>query len=117
MDLGSKTIVRTIVDNAALQAKIDALQKGPHEFFRVDVGEGVSLDAWMMKPPNFDPAKKYPVLFYAYTEPAGTTVNDQWQGAQYLWFLIADAARLRRRQHRQPRHAFAKRPSVSQEHL
>ncbi|NOT48599.1 MAG: S9 family peptidase, partial [Acidobacteria bacterium] len=76
-----------IIDNAALQAKLDKLQKGKHEFMRVDVGEGVSLDAWMMKPPNFDPAKKYPVLFYAYTEPAGTTVNDSWQGANYLWFL------------------------------
>jgi dipeptidyl-peptidase-4 len=45
-----------IVDNAELQAKIDKLQKGPHEFFRVDVGDGVSLDGWMMKPPGFDPS-------------------------------------------------------------
>ncbi len=42
----------------------------------------------MMKPPGFDPAKKYPVLFYAYTEPAGTTVNDSWAGAQYFWYLM-----------------------------
>ncbi len=87
VDLSTKTAVRTIVDNAALQAKLDKLQRGPHEFMTLDVGAGVSLDAWMMKPPNFDPAKKYPVLFYAYTEPAGTTVNDSWQGANYLWFL------------------------------
>jgi len=77
-----------IVDNAALQGKIDSLQKGPHEFFRVDVGEGVALDAYMMKPPNFDPTKKYPILFYVYTEPAGQTVMDNWQGANYLWFLM-----------------------------
>ncbi|HEV8593667.1 MAG TPA: S9 family peptidase, partial [Pyrinomonadaceae bacterium] len=32
--------------------------------------------------------KKYPVLFYAYSEPAGTTVNDSWQGANYLWYLM-----------------------------
>lgn len=87
LDLSTKAVVRTIVDNAALQAKLDKLQRGPHEFMRVDVGNGVSLDAWMMKPPNFDPSKKYPILFYAYTEPAGTTVNDSWQGANYLWFL------------------------------
>jgi len=87
-DLNSRSVVRTIVDNAALQTKLDALQKGPHEFFRVDVGEGVSLDAWMMKPPNFDPTKKYPILFYAYTEPAGQTVLDSWQGPNYLWFLM-----------------------------
>ena len=88
LDLNSKSVVRTIVDNAKLQAKLDALQKGPHEFFRVDVGDGVSLDAWMMKPPNFDPSKKYPILFYAYSEPAGQTVMDTWQGANYLWFLM-----------------------------
>lgn len=88
LDLSTKAVVRTIVDNAALQAKLDKLQKGPHEFIRVDVGEGVSLDAWMMKPPNFDPAKKYPILFYAYSEPAGTTVNDNWFGVNYLWFLM-----------------------------
>ncbi|HJS52696.1 MAG TPA: S9 family peptidase [Pyrinomonadaceae bacterium] len=87
-DLNSRSVVRTIVDNAAVQAKLDALQKGPYEFFRVDVGDGVSLDAWMMKPPNFDPAKKYPILFYAYTEPAGQTVLDSWLGPNYLWFLM-----------------------------
>jgi len=42
----------------------------------------------MMKPPNFDPTKKYPILFYAYTEPAGQTVLDSWQGPNYLWFLM-----------------------------
>lgn len=87
LDLATKSTVRTIVDNAALQGKLDKLQRGPHEFMRLDVGDGVSLDAWMMKPPNFDPSKKYPILFYAYTEPAGTTVMDSWQGANYLWFL------------------------------
>ena len=86
--LANKTIARTIVDNAELQTKLDKLQKGPHEFLRVDVGDGVSLDAWMMKPPDFDPSKKYPILFYAYSEPAGTTVNDSWFGANYLWFLM-----------------------------
>ena len=88
MDLSSKSVVRTIVDNSALQAKLDKLQKGPVEFFRVDVGGGVALDAWMMKPPNFDPAKKYPIIFYAYSEPAGQTVLDSWAGSQYLWFLM-----------------------------
>ena len=88
LDLSNGSVARVIVDNAALQAKVDKLQKGPHEFFRVDVGEGVALDAWMMKPPNFDPAKKYPVLFYAYSEPAGQTVTDNWQGSNYLWFLM-----------------------------
>lgn len=86
--LSDKSVARNIVANAALKAKLDQLQKGPAEFFRVDLGDGVALDGWMMKPPGFDPARKYPVLYYAYTEPAGTTVNDQWSGSQYLWYLM-----------------------------
>jgi dipeptidyl-peptidase-4 len=88
LNLTSKSVARTIVDNSALQAKLDKLQKGPQEFFRVDIGEDVSLDGWMMKPPGFDPAKKYPILFYAYSEPAGQTAIDSWQGTNYLWFLM-----------------------------
>jgi dipeptidyl-peptidase-4 len=77
-----------IVDNNEQKAKVDKLQKGPQEFFRVDIGDGVQLDGWMMKPPGFDPSKKYPILFYAYSEPAGVTVTDNWTGANYLWFLM-----------------------------
>jgi dipeptidyl-peptidase-4 len=88
LDLSNGTVARSIVDNAELQAKVDKLQKGPQEFFRVDIGDGVALDGWMMKPPGFDPTKKYPILFYVYTEPAGQTVLDSWQGTNYLWFLM-----------------------------
>jgi dipeptidyl-peptidase 4 len=86
--LADKTIARNIVTNDTLKQKIDQLAHGTSEFFRIDTGDGVSLDGWMIKPPDFDPAKKYPVLFYAYSEPAGTTVNDSWSGAQYLWYLM-----------------------------
>ena len=86
--LADKSIARSIVANNAVRAKLEKLERGTHEFFRIESEPGVSLDGWMMKPPNFDPAKKYPVLFYAYTEPAGTTVNDQWSGAQYYWYLM-----------------------------
>ena len=48
------------------------------EFFKVKTGEGVEMDAWMVKPANFDPAKKYPVVFYVYTEPWGQNVIDAY---------------------------------------
>jgi dipeptidyl-peptidase 4 len=66
------------------------LQETPHveaEFFKVDIGATV-LDAWLMKPPNFDPAKKYPLLMYVYSEPAGQTVIDRWGGDRHLWHLM-----------------------------
>jgi len=80
--------VRTLVDNAKLREKFDALKRGQSEFFRVDIGGGVSLDAWSMKPPGFNPKQKYPVLFYVYGEPMGTTVTDNWGGNRYLWHLM-----------------------------
>lgn len=88
VDVANKTLVRTMVDNTETQAKIDKLKKGAQEFFKIDIGSGVTLDGWMIKPPDFDPNKKYPILFYVYGEPAGQTVMDSWSGDNYLWYLM-----------------------------
>lgn len=50
----------------------------PVKFFQVTTEEGVTMDGFMSYPKNFDPSKKYPVLFYVYTEPAGATVRNGW---------------------------------------
>ncbi len=56
------------------------------EFFTITTSEGVTMDAWMSKPANFNPAKKYPVLFYVYTEPWGQNVKDEYGvGNDYLF--------------------------------
>ncbi|RZM23417.1 MAG: S9 family peptidase [Pedobacter sp.] len=52
--------------------------KNPTEFFKVKTEDGVELDGWMKKPDNFDPTKKYPVLFYVYGEPGSATVRDTY---------------------------------------
>jgi dipeptidyl-peptidase-4 len=80
--------VRTLIDNRDVQERFDKLRPVKSEFFRVDVGEGVQLDGWMMKPPDFDPQKRYPVLFYVYGEPWGQTVLDIWGGRNLLWYTM-----------------------------
>ncbi len=45
-------------------------------FIKIKTEEGIEMDAWMAKPVGFDPSKKYPVVFYVYTEPAGQNVKD-----------------------------------------
>jgi dipeptidyl-peptidase-4 len=55
------------------------------EFFKVKSHDGYDLNAWMIKPPNFDPAKKYPVLVYTYGGPGVQVVTNAWGGATYLW--------------------------------
>ncbi len=80
--------VRTLIDNRTLVERLAKVKQGPREFFRVDVGDGVQLDGWMIKPPDFDPGKRYPVLFHVYGEPAGQTVLDVWGGFNYMWHLM-----------------------------
>ncbi len=80
--------VRTIVANRGLRDAVAGLRKGPAGFMKVDVGGGLGLDAWVMKPPGFDSTKRYPVVYHVYGEPAGQTVLDQWAGGDYLWHLM-----------------------------
>ncbi|MDR8393365.1 S9 family peptidase [Aliifodinibius sp. S!AR15-10] len=79
--------IRVLANNKELKQKLQQLKRRPMEFFRVDIGE-VELDGYMIKPPNFDPNKRYPVLFHVYGEPWGQTVLDEWGGSTYLWHLM-----------------------------
>ena len=86
--LPSHATVRMLAANEALRKTVHALKQRPVEFFRVDIGNNVLLDGWRIKPPDFDPSKHYPVLFYVYGEPAAQTVLDRWGGSTFLWHLM-----------------------------
>ena len=88
VSLPEHAVRRTLVTNAALKQKLAALALSPTEFIKVPVGDGIVADASIIKPPDFDASKKYPVLFYVYGEPAGATVTDGYAGAQWLWFQL-----------------------------
>ncbi len=76
---------RLFDDGAAMRERIAPFAKPPVEFFQVDIGDGIKLDGWMVKPPDFDPAKKYPIVFNIYGEPASQTVLDSWRGGPSGW--------------------------------
>jgi dipeptidyl-peptidase-4 len=62
------------------------------EFFTIDIGDGVTLDAWMLKPSTFNAAKKYPTIVHVYGEPFGLTVTNSWGGSNGLFHrALADA--------------------------
>jgi dipeptidyl-peptidase-4 len=88
VSLPAHKLVRVLENNNQLKERFAALKIRPKEFFRVPVEPGVDLDCFMIKPYDFDPAKKYPVIFNIYGEPAGATVQDNWGGGdlynQYL---------------------------------
>jgi len=79
---------RILVENNRLKSNIKKLHRPKVEFFRVDVGNGVKLDGWMMKPYHFDQSQKYPVLFYLYGEPGSSTVQDNFNWIYYLWHTM-----------------------------
>ena len=81
-------LVRTLFDNHEIVDRLAKLKATPYEFFKVDIGEGVQLDGWVIKPPDFDPQKRYPVLFLVYTEPWGQTVLDSWGGLNLRWHMM-----------------------------
>jgi dipeptidyl-peptidase-4 len=77
---------RVLVDNSAVRAKADSfLASASTEFFKLGIGEGLTVDGWMLKPAGFDPAKKYPVLVFVYGEPAAQTVLDEWSGWNFFF--------------------------------
>jgi len=86
--LPSHKVIRTLATNEKLRDVLAKLKRTPVEFFRADIGDGIALDGWLMKPANFDPTKKYPLFFYVYGEPAGQSVTDRWGGSRYLWHLM-----------------------------
>ncbi len=75
--------IRTLVDNP--DDILAGYDKGEVTFEVVETSDGVKLNAWMIKPANFDSTKKYPVLFYVYGGPGSQTVRNAYLG-NYLWY-------------------------------
>ena len=70
---------KALTEEESILKNVKKLEEKPTtEFFTITTADNVEMDGWMVKPTNFDPNKKYPVVFYVYSEPAGTTVNDTY---------------------------------------
>jgi dipeptidyl-peptidase-4 len=85
--------LRTVVYNRELREKLGKYQLGKTELLTITTADGVELNAWMLKPADFNPNKKYPVVMYQYGGPGSQQVKNAWgigmagQGAlleQYL---------------------------------
>jgi len=77
--------VRVFENNEALAEKWDSIAHTDTEYFKVKIGGDLEADGWCIKPPNFDPKKKYPLLVYVYGEPAGQTTKNSWGGKSTMW--------------------------------
>ncbi|HEX5520082.1 MAG TPA: S9 family peptidase, partial [Longimicrobiaceae bacterium] len=81
-------VVRTLAENERVAQAVKATGAQAPEFFRFKTPDSVELNGWMLKPADFDPAKKYPVLMYVYGGPGSQTVTDSWGGTRYLWHAL-----------------------------
>jgi len=87
----------TLVDNAGLRNKLSAYNLPKKEFFKFTTSEGVELNGVMIKPVDFNPSKKYPVIMWQYGGPGSQQVKNAWsmgsmgQGALYdVYFTQKD---------------------------
>lgn len=81
-------LVKVLEDNAALKAKMGEYKLSRKEFFTFKNTDGVELNGWMMKPQNFDPAKKYPVYMFAYNGPGSNECNNAWETFDFWWHSL-----------------------------
>ena len=85
---GKWSVDHTVETNFEAQAKMQNINMGKKEFVKVQSGE-LMLDAWIIKPYDFDPDKKYPVIDYVYGEPASATVQNRWERSLF-WHYLAN---------------------------
>lgn len=75
-------VVKSLEENREIRERMKSIIAHPTEFLKLDIGNGLEFDAWMIKPRDFDAAKKYPLFIYVYGEPHAQTVLNEWGAAQ-----------------------------------
>ena len=79
--------IQEIVNNNDLFDKLKPYNLPLKEFFVLKTDIGNELNAWILKPKDFDASKKYPVFMYQYSGPGSQQVNNDWNGYDDYWFM------------------------------
>lgn len=82
------TLIKVLENNSELAQKTQQYKFTNREFFNFTTSEGVLLNGWMMKPTNFDPTRKHPLIMYVYGGPDSQTVLDRWDASNGPWFQM-----------------------------
>ena len=86
-DFNGKTLRELQNNNSALK-KLQSDGFVNKEFFQIPNKNGDQMNAWMIKPKDFSPNKKYPVLMYQYSGPGSQQVSNAWDGRNTIWFNL-----------------------------
>ncbi|MDA9773542.1 S9 family peptidase [Saprospiraceae bacterium] len=79
-------VLRNIVDNAKVSELMKTYGVSEVEFIQIPTEDNVLLNAYVIKPRNFDPNKEYPLFMYVYGGPGSQTATNSWKGQNYWWF-------------------------------
>jgi dipeptidyl-peptidase-4 len=82
VEVESHRVVSNLEDNQEIRERMKSIGTSPTEFLKLDIGNGIVFDAWMIKPKDFDASRKYPIFIYVYGEPHAQTVLNEWGAAQ-----------------------------------
>ena len=86
-DFNGKTL-RELQNNNSVLKKLQSDGFVNKEFFQIPNKNGDQMNAWMIKPKDFSPNKKYPVLMYQYSGPGSQQVSNAWDGRNTIWFNL-----------------------------
>jgi len=78
-------VLKDIINNNQLVHKLKNYNLSPKEFFTLKTKNG-DFNAWMIKPTNFDPTKKYPLFMYQYSGPGSQSVSNSWMNSNDFWY-------------------------------
>jgi dipeptidyl-peptidase-4 len=84
-------VIKVLEENETLAKRTASLTVSKPEFFSFKNSEGVTLDGWMIKPPDFDASKEYPLFMYVYGGPGDQKILNQWglsRTFDYFWFQM-----------------------------
>ncbi|MDX1627822.1 MAG: DPP IV N-terminal domain-containing protein [Fulvivirga sp.] len=78
--------IKVLEDNTSLEKTVETYGLSPKEFFSFKAADDSTvLNGYMIKPPNFDESKTYPVLIFQYSGPGSQQVMNSWNGSNYYW--------------------------------
>lgn len=83
---GSGKSLKELQNNDALLSKLNTDNIATREFITIPNEAGDQMNAYIIKPKNFDPNKKYPLFMYQYSGPGSQSVSNSWDGGNGLWF-------------------------------
>ena len=76
--------IRELLENKTLVEKLSSFGFSDKEFSTIEIN-GNELNMWMIKPADFDPSKKYPLMMFQYSGPGSQQVANRWADSRTLW--------------------------------